>query len=54
MCKTNDVIVLNKDITSFLKTMSSLGIIKVSGSTRYINKQRDLAFDSLNKHFNIE
>ena len=54
LCKTNDVIILNKDLTNFLKTMSSLGIIKVSGITRYINKQRELAFEILNKHFNIE
>ena len=54
LCKTNDVIILPKDIVNFLKTMSSLGIIKVSGSTRYVNKQRELAFEILNKHFNIE
>jgi hypothetical protein len=34
--------------------MSNLGIIKVSGSTRYISKTRELAFEILNKHFNIE
>ena len=54
MCKTNDIIILNKDLTDFLKIMSTLGIIKVSGSTRYINKQRDISFESLNKHFNID
>lgn len=54
MCKTNDIIILNKDLTDFLKIMSTLGIIKVSGSTRYINKQRELSFESLNKHFNID
>jgi vacuolar-type H+-ATPase subunit H len=53
-CKVNDVIILPKDITNFLKTMTSLGIIKVSGSTRYFAKERSLAFDALNKHFNIE
>jgi hypothetical protein len=54
LCKTNDVIILNKDLVNFLKTMASLGIIKVSGSVRYINKTRELAFEILNKHFNIE
>lgn len=54
ICKTNDVIILNKDLTNFLKTMTSLGIIKISGSTRYINKTREMAFEALNKHFNIE
>lgn len=54
MCKVNDMIVLNKDVTDFLKVMTSLGIIKVSGSVKYINKQRDLSFDILRKHFNVE
>jgi len=54
MCKVNEIIVMPKDMTNFLKTAASLGIIKVSGSTRYVNKQRDLAFEILRKHFNIE
>jgi hypothetical protein len=54
MCKVNDIIVLPKDITDFLKVMNGLGIIKTSGSSRYINKQRDLSFESLRKNFNIE
>lgn len=54
MCKVSDIIVLPKDITDFLKVMAGLGIIKVSGSSRYINKQRDLAFEILRKNFNIE
>lgn len=54
MCKLSDIIVLPRDMTDFLKSMASLGIIKSSGSTRYINKQRDLAFEILRKHFNIE
>jgi hypothetical protein len=53
-CKVSDIIVLPKDITNFLKVMGGLGIIKVSGSSRYINKQRDLAFEILRKHFNIQ
>jgi hypothetical protein len=54
MCKLNDMIVLNKDITDFLKVLSTLGVIKVSGSAKYINKQRDVSFDILRKHFNIQ
>jgi hypothetical protein len=54
MCKVNDIIVMPKDITDFLKVMNGIGIIKTSGSTRYINKQRDLAFELLRKNFNIE
>jgi hypothetical protein len=54
LCKLSDVIMLPKDITNFLKTMGSLGIIKTSGSTRYFSKARDVAFETLNKHFNID
>ena len=54
MCKVNDIIVMPKDITDFLKVMNGLGIIKTSGSTRYVNKQRDLAFEILRKNFNFE
>ena len=54
MCKVNDIIVMPKDIVDFLKVMNGLGIIKTSGSTRYVNKQRDLAFEILRKHFNVQ
>jgi len=54
MCKVNDVIVMPKDITDFLKVMNGLGIIKTSGSTRYVNKQRDIAFETLRRNFNIQ
>jgi len=54
MCKINGIIVLPKDMTNFLKLLNSLGIIKTSGSSRYINKQRDLSFEVLKKHFNID
>lgn len=54
ICKMNEIIVLPKDVTNFLKTLTSLGIIKVSGSTRYVNKVREQAFEILSKHFNID
>lgn len=54
MCKVNDMIVLNKDMADFLKIVSNLGIIKVSGSAKYFNKQRDLSFEILKKHFGVE
>jgi len=54
ICKVNDMIILNKDMTDFIKIMTSLGIIKVSGSAKYFNKQRDLSFELLKKHFGVE
>lgn len=54
ICKVNGIIVLPKDITEFLKVIGGLGIIKSSGSAKYINKQRDLSFEVLRKHYGIE
>jgi hypothetical protein len=54
MCKVNDIILMPKDVTDFLKVTNGLGIIKTSGSNRYVNKQRDLAFEILRKQFNIQ
>jgi len=54
MCKLNDVIVLQKDITDFMKLANSIGIIKTSGSSRYFSKSRDISFEILKNHFNIE
>lgn len=54
VCKVNGIIVLPKDITDFLKVVTGLGIVKASGSAKYINKQRDLSFEILRKHYGIE
>lgn len=53
-CKVNGIIVLPKDITDFMKVLNGLGIIKTSGSAKYINKQRDLSFEILRKNYGIE
>ncbi len=54
VCKLNDTIVLQKDINDCMKLLLSLGIIKSSGSARYVSKQKDVAIDILKSHFNIE
>jgi ABC-type multidrug transport system fused ATPase/permease subunit len=54
MCKINDIIVLPKDLVDFLKVSEGLGIIKSTTGAKYIGKQRDLAFEALKKHFNIQ
>lgn len=54
MCKVNDLIILNKDLVDFIKVITNLNIIKVSGSAKYFNKQRDLSFEILQKHFGVE
>ena len=50
----SDIIVLNRDVTEFVKTLSGLGVVKVSGSAKYITKLRDQAIEALALHFNIE
>lgn len=54
MTKAADIIVLPKDVVNFTKVMSNLNIIKVSGPAKYFSKPRDIAFESLRKHFNIK
>lgn len=54
MCKVNGIIVLPKDLTDFLKVITNIGIIKSSGSSKYINKTKDLAEEYLRKQYNIE
>jgi hypothetical protein len=54
MCKANDVIILSRDLSDFLKVITGIGIIKVSGSAKYINKTKDMANEYLRKQFNIE
>jgi hypothetical protein len=54
MCKASDIIVLPKDVINFVKVIANLNIIRVSGSAKYFGKQREMAFETLRKHFNIE
>jgi hypothetical protein len=53
-CKVNDMIVLPKDVTDFLKVLNNLGIIKSSGSAKYVVKTFEIAQDILRTNFNIE
>ena len=54
MCKASDIIVLPKDVINFVKVIANINIVKVAGSVKYFGKQRDMAFETLRKHFNIE
>jgi len=54
MCRVGNTIVLPKDITEFLKVLASLGIVKSSGSFKYVSKTKEIAQETLRKHFNIE
>jgi len=54
MCMANGIVVLPKDLTDFLKVITNIGIVKSSGSSKYINKTKDLAEEYLRKQYNIE
>ncbi len=53
MCKTNGMILLPKDILEITKLLSSLKIIKVSGSARYFYKEKLMASETIKNYFNI-
>ena len=54
MCKVNDLTILSKDLTEFLKLASSLGLIRTGGNARYISKGKDVSHELLKEHFNIK
>ena len=54
MCRVNGILILNKDLVEFLKLLSSINIIKTSGSAKYIAKPYDIAKEDLMRKFNIE
>ena len=54
MCKANSLFILPRDIIDFIRLLNSINIIRTSGSAKYFGKQRDVAFETLRRHFNIE
>lgn len=54
MCRANNIIILPKDMANFLKIITGLNIIKISGSAKYFNKTKEVSDEILRKHFNIE
>lgn len=54
ICKVNDVKINQKDILNFIKLLSSIGIIKSSGPSRYIQKSKESSISMLKSHFNID
>lgn len=54
MCKANSLFILPRDIIDFIRLLNSINIIRTSGSAKYFGKQREMAFETLRKHFNID
>lgn len=51
-CRINGVNVIKKDVDECIKVLMSLKVLKGT-STKYINKERDIAIELLRSHFNI-
>lgn len=54
LCKIQGIGLLPKDISGIIKVLSSIGIIRSSGSVKYIAKTKDVAQDLVKKNFNIK
>ncbi len=54
LCKMNGQIFLPKDITNVFKLFNSLGIIRTSGSAKYIAKSKETSQQILKEYFKIE
>jgi hypothetical protein len=54
LCKVNGLILLNKDMIELSKLFVSLGIVKASGSSKYISKTKDNAQETLRIYFKID
>jgi hypothetical protein len=52
--KLNGTNLLPKDVLDFIKVMSSLGIVRTSGSAKYIGKTKETSKEILKNHFNIK
>lgn len=53
MCRTNGFILLHKDVLEFTKLLTSLKVIRVSGSARYFAKDKEAAIETIKSYFNI-
>jgi hypothetical protein len=54
LCKVNGLILLNKDMIELTKLFVSLGIVKTSGSSKYISKSKENSQESLRIYFKID
>lgn len=54
LMKLNGVNMLPRDVSDFIKVMTSLNILRTSGNTKYIGKTKETAKEILKSHFNIK
>lgn len=54
LMKLNGINMLPKDVSDFVKVLTSLNILRTSGSSRYIGKSKETAKEIIKAHFNIK
>lgn len=54
LMKLNGTNMLPRDVTDFIKVLSSLNILRTSGGSKYIGKSKETAKEILKSHFNIK
>jgi Na+-transporting NADH:ubiquinone oxidoreductase subunit NqrC len=54
LMKLNGTNMLPRDVTDFVKVLSSLSILRTSGGSKYIGKSKETAKEILKTHFNIK
>lgn len=53
LMKLNGVNMLPRDVSDFIKILSSLNILRTSGGSKYIGKSKETAKEILKNHFNV-
>lgn len=54
LVKLNGTNLLPRDVSDFVKVLSSLGVLRTSGGSKYIAKSKETAKETLKAHFNIK
>jgi hypothetical protein len=54
LVKLNGTNMLPRDVSDFVKVLSSLGILRTSGGSKYFGKSKETAKETLKNHFNIK
>lgn len=54
LVKLNGTNMLPRDVSDFVKVLSSLGVLRTSGGSKYIGKSKETAKETLKSHFNIK
>lgn len=54
LCKIQGIGLLPKDIAAIVKVLSSIGVLRSTGASKYIAKSKETSQELIKKHFNIK